>query len=359
MKKAKPEVKRTKPVEDKRPVGDTQRWFVSPQELDAWLDGIAAARTLLAPRQVAGVTLYRQVTSSAEISPDFPRPLLSVKGVFFPPTERLFTIHKSGQAIQLEETFPEWETVVFGVRPCDARGAKLLDALFLNTNPVDSFYARRRENTTLIGLACKELGPACFCTSVGGAPDDASGVDIMIFETEGGYLAQAVTEKGRFLIPGGEWKETDQKPAAITNHPNASSGQFHIPEKDKWPAHFKDEYWARIGERCLSCRACAYVCPTCRCFVVRDEVLAPGEFERLRCWDSCMGENYRRVAGGHKPRFKRGERQRNRFFCKFYYFPEQYGLGTASACTGCGRCIEVCPVGVDVTEVLMDMEASL
>jgi ferredoxin len=69
-----------------------------------------------------------------------------------------------------------------------------------------------------------------------------------------------------------------------------------------------------------------------------------------------MGENYRRVAGGHKPRNKKGERQRNRFFCKFYYYPEQYGLGEASACIGCGRCIEVCPVGVDVTEVLMDLE---
>jgi ferredoxin len=358
MKKAKPEGKRTKPVTDERPAGDTKRWFVTRRELETWLDGIAAARTLLAPRQVAGVVLYRPVANSAEIAPAFTRPLLSAKGVFFPPTERMFSIHKSGQEIQLEETYPEWETVVFGVRPCDARGARLLDALFLNTNPVDTFYARRRENTTLIGLACKEIGPYCFCTSVGGAPDDASGVDIMIFETEGGYLAQAVTEKGRFLIPGGEWKETDRQPEAISNRPSAAGGQIHIPEKDKWPAHFKDEYWACIGERCLSCRACAYVCPTCRCFVVRDEVLAPGEFERLRCWDSCMGENYRRVAGGHKPRFKRGERQRNRFFCKFYYFPEQYGLGTASACTGCGRCVQVCPVGVDVTEVLMDMEAS-
>ncbi|MBI4730653.1 MAG: 4Fe-4S dicluster domain-containing protein [Chloroflexi bacterium] len=338
MKKAKPEGERAKSVSDKRPVEYSQRWTISHKELETWLDGIAAARTLLAPRDVSGVTLYRPVANSAEIAPVFTRPLLSVKGVFFPPTERMFTIHKTGLEVQLEETFPEWETVVFGVRPCDARGARLLDAIFLNTNPVDAFYARRRENTTLIGLACKELGPTCFCTSVGGSPDDASGVDIMLYETEGGYLAQAVTEKGRYLIPGGEWKETD-----LAHQPSAAGSQYHVPEKDEWPGRFKDDY-------------CAYVCPTCRCFVVRDEVLAPGEFERLRCWDSCMGENYRRVAGGHKPRFKRGERQRNRFFCKFYYFPEQYGLGAASACTGCGRCIEVCPVGVDVTEVLVDME---
>jgi sulfhydrogenase subunit beta (sulfur reductase) len=114
--------------------------------------------------------------------------------------------------------------------------------------------------------------------------------------------------------------------------------------------------WMKNSERCLSCRACAYVCPTCRCFVVRDEMLALGKFERIRCWDACTGENFRRVAGGHKPRPEKGERLRNRFFCKFYYFPLQYSLGAASACTGCGRCIEVCPVGVDITEVFMDLE---
>lgn len=325
-------------------------WLISRAQLEAWLDGIAAVRTLLAPVDDGGVTLYKQIQSSAKIAPNFTRPILSVRGVFFPPSERLFKIHKNGQEITLEEELPQEDIVVFGVRPCDARGAKILDALFLDANPVDPFYARRREKTTLIGLACRELGPECFCTSVGGAPDDPSGMDIMLYETEQGYLIQAVTEKGRFLIPGGEWKETE-----IRHESQVYESRYPVPDKEKWPRHFTDEFWARIGERCLSCRACAYVCPTCRCFVVRDEIVTQGEFERLRCWDSCMGENYRRVAGGHKPRSKKGERQRNRFFCKFYFYPEQYSLA-ASACTGCGRCIEVCPVGVDVTEVLMQLE---
>jgi len=339
--------------------GDKKLWLISQAELKAWLDGIANARTLIAPRHIAGIMLYRPVSKSDEIAWDEQtsgsahanRPIMSVKEIFFPPTERLFTIQKTRQEIHLEETFPDWETVVFGVRPCDARGVKLLDALFLDTNPVDTFYARRRGNTTLIGLACKELGPSCFCTSVGGTPDNAHDVDIMLYETEEGYLAEAVTKKGRFLIPGGEWQETTTSP----RHSKYST-QFPVPKKGKWVEHFNDEYWTKISERCLSCRACAFVCPTCRCFAVRDEVLAPGEFERIRCWDACAGENYRRVAGGHKPRPEKSDRLRNRFFCKFYYYPEQYELGNASACTGCGRCIDVCPAGVDITEVLLDLE---
>ena len=146
--------------------------------------------------------------NSREIARNITRPVLSVKEVFFPPTERLFTIQKTGQEIHLEETFPDWETVVFGVRPCDARGVRLLDAAFLDTDPVDSFYARRRENTTLIGLACKELAETCFCTSVGGTPDDGCDMDVMLYEMDEGYLVEAITEKGRFLIPDGDWKET-------------------------------------------------------------------------------------------------------------------------------------------------------
>jgi sulfhydrogenase subunit beta (sulfur reductase) len=340
-------------------IADKSRWLISQAELETWLDGISNARTLVAPRQVDGILLYRPVANSNEIawngkmpeSVKTVRPVLSIKEVFFPQTERLFTINKIGQEILLEESFPDWETVVFGVRPCDARGVRLLDALFLDTNPVDSFYARRRGNTTLIGLACKEPGSTCFCTSVGGAPDSSHDMDIMLYEEDGCYLAEAVTEKGRFLIPGGEWKET-----AETHIPGSYRGEFPVLEKKEWPAHFNDEYWARISERCLSCRACAYVCPTCRCFAVRDEIIAPGEFERIRCWDACAGENYRRVAGGHKPRAEKGERLRNRIYCKFYYYPQQYGLGEASACTGCGRCIDVCPAGVDITEALAELE---
>ena len=334
-------------------------WLISQAELEAWLDGIADARQLIAPRQISGIELYRPVSKSDEIDwqglthgyAPSNRPVLSVKEIFFPPTERLFSIQKSGQEIHLEESFPEWETVVLGVRPCDARGVKLLDALFLDTNPVDLFYARRRANSTLIGLACKELGPTCFCSSVGGAPDNAHDMDIMLYQLEENYLIEAVNDKGRFLIPSGEWNET-----TIIPHKSNQTVQFPIPKKGKWLEHFNDDYWMKIGERCLSCRACAYVCPTCRCFIVRDELIKTNIFERVRCWDSCSGKNYRQLAGGHRPRAEKNERMRNRIFCKFYYYPEQYGLGGASACTGCGRCIEVCHAGVDITEVLQDLE---
>jgi ferredoxin len=350
---------RTQPtVTLRKPTRPQPTAMLSQPALNGWLDQLAGSATLIAPRWVSGVLLYRPVSSSAEIAWGFSRPVMSAKEAFFPPTEQLFTIQKTGQEIELHESRPDGKTILFGVRPCDARGVKLLDALFLEKGGVDPYYARRREETTLIGLACSEVGGTCFCTATGGAPDDDTDMDVMLSEVEGGYSLKAVTEKGRALTAGLELASAGREVSGPHRRPGAANA-LQALQAISWPKHFGDDYWARMSERCLSCRACAYVCPTCRCFTLRDEMTSsPAEFERIRCWDSCEGENYRRIAGGHKARPEKGERLRNRFFCKFYYYPVQYGLAGAPACTGCGRCIDVCPVGVDITEVLYDLGRS-
>jgi ferredoxin len=128
-----------------------------------------------------------------------------------------------------------------------------------------------------------------------------------------------------------------------------------LPSED-WGELFDDIYWERLADRCLSCHACTYVCPTCRCFDVADDTVAAGpgyaHMKRLRAWDSCMAAAYRRIAGGHNARPAKAQRLRNRYFCKFCYSPLDFG---AVACVGCGRCIEVCPVGVDIAEMLADV----
>ncbi len=320
--------------------------------LAEWLAQVAAGKQLVAPTTVDGILLYRPVEGVKDLAWDFSRPVLSAKEVFFPATERLLAIEKTGQTIHLQNVVPDQALVLFGVRPCDARGIAALDALFIESDPVDVNYARRREGAVIIGMACQEVGDTCFCTRVGGAPDDPTGMDIMLKELNGGYEVQAITAKGREIC-----EQAGLQPQAPEQRNPVSP--FPLPTRSAWPAHFNDDVWAAMAERCLSCRICAYVCPTCRCFDVRDEV-APSDnghkvYERIRCWDSCTRQGYRRIAGGHNPRAEKGQRLRNRFFCKFFYYQEQYGpLG----CTGCGRCIDSCPVNIDITEVMDYIQAS-
>jgi sulfhydrogenase subunit beta (sulfur reductase) len=326
--------------------------LLTQDALNAWLDRLADEATLIAPRTVDGIVLYRPVAGSEEITFDYTRPRLSPKEAIFPATERILSIEKRGQEVALSEPTPEREQVIFGLRPCDAHGVAVFDAMFLEQEPVDWSYARRREVTTLIGLACPQMWEGCFCTSMGGAPDDPSHVDALLTRVDGGYAVQAVTENGQALVARLNLQEVKGEPPSPTLH------QENVPvlPQKSWPARFADRYWELLAERCIGCRLCAYVCPTCRCFDVRDEVAQRragyAQYERLRCWDSCTGANYRVVAGGHNPRATKGQRLRNRFFCKFYYLPEDYG---ATGCVGCGRCIEACPVNIDIVEMLNDV----
>ena len=318
----------------------------------AWLDGLAEHYTVIAPRLVDDELLYGPVLSSDEIVFDFQRTVLSPKAFFLPDTQVILEMQRRDKEVTLTEPALEREQVVFGLRPCDAQGLCALDALLLDRPPSDTYYAERREKTTLIGQACSQLWSDCFCTSLGSGPDDPSAVDLMLYQENGDYLVEVVTDKGAALMAGLATEETDRPvPASDT-----AGMQVPVLPPEDWEALFDDLYWQRLADRCLSCHACTYVCPTCRCFDVRDVTTAAGpgyaQIQRLRAWDSCMAAAYRRIAGGHNPRPSKAQRLRNRFFCKFCYSPLDFG---AIACVGCGRCIAVCPVDIDIAEMLVDV----
>jgi sulfhydrogenase subunit beta (sulfur reductase) len=332
--------------------------FATRDQLKAWLNSLVEdAYDVVAPRDVDGKVLYRPIGSADEVLFDYERPDLSAKGCFFPATEVLLRVEQQGSRVTQEEVLPDRQQVIFGLRPCDAHGAAVIDALFLQEDPPDAYYRHHRERTTLVGLACPQMWEGCFCTSVGGAPDDATHLDVLLREVEGGYAVEAVTEKGEAILEGLTLEEREQKPGFFRKTRFLET--VPVTEPEKWRPLFEDKIWMRHGERCLSCRICTYVCPTCRCFDVIDRVTGVRggvtHVERIRVWDACTSPNYRRAAGGHNSRPIKPDRLRNRFYCKFCYYPEDFGpLG----CVGCGRCVVSCPVDIDIREVMQDVAAA-
>ena len=55
------------------------------------------------------------------------------------------------------------------------------------------------------------------------------------------------------------------------------------------------------------------------------------------------------VAAGDSPRPKMRDRFRNRYLCKFEYMLNDFN---EKGCVGCGRCIDRCPVNLDIREAL-------
>jgi len=321
--------------------------FISKQNLTFWLRQQLDARELVAPTQVDGLILFRRVNRIEDIVLDSQNTAISPKEWLFPKTETLFHVEEKDGRAELIPAGIERETVIFGIRPCDAKGITMLDLPYL-ADPADTLYRQRREKTILVGISCLTACPECFCESMGSGPDDTAGLDIMLTEAQDGYLLQLLTNKGKGLISEELLSTTDvPKPQAPRTASVPSEGVVA-----KMRQAFDSPYWGRVADRCIHCNVCAYVCPTCYCFDIRDYT-NKGNVERVRSWESCQSPGFTKIAGGHDPRANKGARMRQRFSHKLLYFPEQFG---PLHCVGCGRCVRSCPVNIDIREIMQDVQ---
>jgi len=321
--------------------------ILSRKALLSWLSSLLQKQVVIAPTRVDELILFQPIKSTDNIIFDFCNTTLSPKEWFLPATDVLFTIDKKNGVSELQLPDIIQDTIIFGIRPCDAKGLRLLDFPFLD-EPPDTVYAQRRARTTLVGLTCLEAEPQCFCASLGGAPDDASDVDILLTPLGDDYIVQTSTEKGEALLATATLNKSEAMP------PPAPS-LVPVPVEGITEAIrqvFDDPYWDRLADRCLHCNICSYVCPTCYCFDIRDS-WSKGKIERIRTWESCQAPRFRRIAGGYDPRSTKGSKLRQRFCHKLLYFPEQFG---ALGCVGCGRCVAACPVNIDIREIISDIK---
>ena len=281
------------------------------------------------------------------------------KNVFFPHTEALmkFTRTPKGMVFSSEVNASDAQ-VLFGVRPCDAHSFALLDKLFDQEKYQDAYYVAKRQNTTVIAIACvKPPYASCFCTSVDGEPVGSEGTDILLTDIGGDYLVEFVTPKGEKLAKYfGETKAD----AAADARKNDIAAKAKEAIKSKIPAHevkpildnnFDNPFWNTIHGKCLACGTCTYMCPTCHCFDISDEVKG-ADGVRIRSWDSCMFPMFTKETSGHNPRPSQKERWRQRTMHKFKYYVDNFN---AIACVGCGRCVMSCPVNIDIRKIVEDI----
>lgn len=316
--------------------------FLSDKNLRGWLESLMGMGSLIAPMDFGpGLTLFSQIRDPGDVNLGYETTPIPPKDLLFPSSEALF---KFSRERGYEVPRMEGEAFLLGIRPCDALGIRLMDFPFLS-EPADPRYEGRRLRTTLIGLGCIKARPECFCTSFGTGPFDASNVDAFLIPVKGGFLAEARTEKGTKALAAAELEEASipiPKPPEVPSIDVKAVGEIAL-------SLFNSPYWGRLADRCLSCKLCAYVCPSCYCFDIRDYPIRDGA-ERIRSWDSCQSPLFSRQASGYDPRQTKASRLRNRFYHKFSYFPGEFG---AFGCTGCGRCVRYCPVNIDIREALL------
>jgi sulfhydrogenase subunit beta (sulfur reductase) len=341
--------------------GETMEKILTKKALPQWVKKLESYR-IYAPLKNGDLWNYEVIDQPEDINLDYLNTVLSPKKLIFPQRETFLEFSTSNDGnLEIKEVLPEENpSVIFGVRPCDAKALTLTDKVF-GGEFEDLYYWKRRNQAILVGLACNTPpSPNCFCLSVNGSPHSKEGLDILMTDLGDRYYVESLTEKGNKLINLAkklfeEPKAKDKKDLEKVHLDSEKKIKRQIKEIKKIPPKLKgmfdSPFWDEEAMSCIRCGVCTYLCPTCHCFDISDEVTSssPLEGKRVRTWDTCQFPDFTMHSSGHNPRPDKASRLRQRILHKFQYFVEKY---KNYQCTGCGRCISKCPVGIDIIEVL-------
>ncbi|WP_418541065.1 4Fe-4S dicluster domain-containing protein [Massilistercora timonensis] len=334
---------------------------IKREDLPALFQKIAADQELYLPVRTADQTNFGVWREEAEVDLDTLKTVKSPKDVFFPQSETLYTCYREGKKLSVEpETLKEQDFVVFGMKACDIKGVEVLDRVFLS-DPIDTFYAARRDHGTIVALACHEPEETCFC-KVFGVDAAHPAADVAAWMVEDTLYWKPETEKGQKLTEkladilekaddaGSETAvaEEEEKIRAIIEELPYTHLSLEGWNGDVLMEKFESPLWEELYKPCLACGTCTFVCPTCQCYDIKDYDTGHG-VQRYRCWDSCMYSDFTMMAHGNN-RTSQKERFRQRFMHKLVYFPANND-GMYS-CVGCGRCVEKCPASLNIVKVV-------
>ncbi len=303
---------------------------------------------------------YRLVAGESGTYFDHVATANSWKTFLFPPEQKICDIaHADGALTVTAPPVDAPARAFIGVRACDLRAMGILGKVFDNGDFADPAYAARRRNALIVAVNCGRAGGTCFCTSMGTGPKADGGYDLALTEVPAGgdgapayFTLVAGSDAGRRILDRLDLNrataaEVETAAARVAACADSMGREMIADAAEMLGDNLDSPHWQTVAERCLNCANCTMACPTCFCSTVEDVTDLTGDnAERWRKWDSCFTLDHSYMHGGSLRR-SGAARYRQWITHKLAHWHDQFGT---SGCTGCGRCITWCPVGIDITE---------
>jgi ferredoxin len=320
---------------------------------------------VIAPFQGPGRDTFFDVVTGenrGQVQIHLPNPYFPPKRFVLPPIEPLFSFQENNGKTEIVPSYSEPKRAIFGIRSCDSAGIYHLDRFFLGRDWCDTYYERRRKNLFLVNVVCTDpeadISEDCFCMCADTGPAARNHFDLQLMDLGDEIMAVAGSAAGESMFANAIFKKGDyshiEKRRAILNDIRTrfktATSWFSATVRHVSFGDISEKTWEEIGNRCLECGGCTYVCPACTCFTVSDRRADDGATERIRLWDSCALAGFTRMAGGHNPRKAVHDRRNRRFFRKLSHYFIQRELSVA--CVGCGRCVAVCHGNIGMPSVV-------
>ena len=202
---------------------------IAKSNLPALFRAIAETKELYLPIRRAGQVNFGPWSEDVEVDVETLKTVKSPKDVFFPQSENLYSCEREGKDIKIEpQALQDQEFVVFGMKACDIKGVEVLDKVFL-ADPIDTFYAARRDHGIIVAMACHEPEESCFCKVFGVdcADPEKSAADVAVWMLGDDLMWKAITEKGEALTKAVEsLLEGPHEPAGT--HAGGDTVVFHM-----------------------------------------------------------------------------------------------------------------------------------
>ena len=322
--------------------------------------------SVFGPFEEDGIIKIKQVINSKKFKLLGKLSFYSFKKFFLPQKEILFNFEKN-HLIKNKEISKK--QALFGMSIFDLKALTLYNNVFEK----DFFYQQRRKNTLVIGQSIMLSDEKVFKNWEEKYEEDV--LEHLRFDIFLGITNHPTSQVcWPFFLEHNELKSQKIKYKIFTGtiigqkildefgYKDYEHIQFTGPIKEEGVSlemikiknamkkKYKAEIWEELGKKCIECGKCSLVCPTCFCFDINDQmILGKNKGQREQCWTSCFYQEFSEIAGGYKFLNSAAKKIYNWYYHKFVRIPEEYNL---SGCTECGRCIKVCPAGIDIRKVL-------